>query len=224
VGKTVLARSTLLFLVGAGMLLGWRGSSAAQQPQTPAEVARRVDAHYNHLRSMSVHFTETFHGMGMERKERGTLLLAKPGRMRWNYTEPPGKLFLLDGKYAYSYNPGDAQVDRYRARQLDDLRSPLRFLLGHTKLQKELGNLTMTSEGDKLRLKGTPAGMEQQVANVELTVDKDGVIDSMKWQEPNGSVTEFNLLGEQDNPPIPAGTFTFQPPAGVVVVDGMPPI
>lgn len=214
----------LLFVLGAGMLLCCRRSFAATDPQTPAEVARRVDAHYNHLRSMSVHFTETFHGLGMERSERGTLLLAKPSRMRWNYSQPAGKLFLLDGKYAYSYNPGDAQADRYRAKQLDDMRSPLRFLLGHTKLQKELANLTMAPQGDKLRLKGNPVGMEQQIANVELIVDKDGAIDSMKWQEPNGSVTEFKLRGEQDNPSIPAGTFTFQPPAGIVVVDGMPPI
>ncbi len=75
--------------------------------------------------------------------ESGTLLLLKPGRMRWDYTSPAGKLFLLDGKYAWFYAKGDPQVQRMPAEELDDLRSPLRFLLGHTELEKEMDNLTL---------------------------------------------------------------------------------
>ena len=74
----------------------------------------------------------------MQRTESGTLLLVKPGRMKWEYSSPPGKIFLLDGKYAWFYTKGDAQVQRIPAKELDDLRSPLRFLLGHTNLEKEI--------------------------------------------------------------------------------------
>ena len=55
--------------------------------------------------------------------------------------QPVGKVFVLDGKFAWFYTPGDAQATRVPAKQLDDLRSPLRFLLGHTQLKKELDNL-----------------------------------------------------------------------------------
>ena len=80
--------------------------------------------------------------MGIQRTESGTLLLVKPGRMKWQYSSPPGKLFLLDGKFAWFYTRGDPQVQRIPAKELNDLRSPLRFLLGHTELEKEIGNLT----------------------------------------------------------------------------------
>ena len=199
-------------------------TATAEAPPTAIDLARRIDAHYNHLHSLSVEFTETYRGMGMERTEKGKLFLAKPGRMRWSYSQPDGKLFVLDGKFAYSYSPGDAQAERYRARQLDDFRSPLRFLLGHTQLQKELANLTMKREGAKYLLQGTPVGMEQRVAAIELTVDAKGTIASMQWRETNGSTTEFQLREEQANPPLPSGTFNFQAPAGVVVVDGLAPI
>jgi outer membrane lipoprotein carrier protein len=63
--------------------------------------------------------------------------------MKWDYSSPAGKLFLLDGKYAWFYSPGDPQVQRIPAKELDDLRSPLRFLLGHTELEKEMNNLTL---------------------------------------------------------------------------------
>ena len=67
--------------------------------------------------------------MGIDREESGILLLRKPGKMHWSYANPAGKIFLLDGKYAWFYSPGDAQVERVSAAQLDDLRSPLRFFL-----------------------------------------------------------------------------------------------
>jgi len=67
--------------------------------------------------------------LGINRTESGTLLLLKPGRMKWDYSSPAGKLFLLDGRYAWFYSKGDPQVQRIPAKELDDLRSPLRFLL-----------------------------------------------------------------------------------------------
>jgi outer membrane lipoprotein carrier protein len=104
----------------------------AQQPiPTAHEMAQRVDRHYNQLHSLKAGFTEHYEGLGMQRTESGTLLLLKPGRMRWDYTSPSAKLFLLDGKYAWFYSPGDPQVQRIESKKLDDLRSPLRFLLGH---------------------------------------------------------------------------------------------
>ena len=47
----------------------------------------------------------------MNRTESGTLLLLKPGRMKWEYSAPPGKLFLLDGKYAWFYSRGDRRFN-----------------------------------------------------------------------------------------------------------------
>ena len=52
----------------------------------------------------------------MRRTESGTLLLMKPGRMKWEYSEPAGKLFLLDGTFAWFYSHGDSQVQRIPAK------------------------------------------------------------------------------------------------------------
>ena len=70
---------------------------ALQSAPTAHDVALRVDRHYNQLRSLKASFSETYQGMGMKRTESGTLLLVKPGRMKWDYSSPPGKIFLLDG-------------------------------------------------------------------------------------------------------------------------------
>ena len=214
--NSVSARALLL-----GFLLFPRTGLCADTAQ---QLAQRVDKHYNGLHSLRTAFTESFHGMGIDREESGILLLRKPGKMRWSYSHPAGKVFVLDGKYAWFYSPGDAQVERLSAGQLDDLRSPLRFLLGHTQLQKELEGLTVSSGPDGLLLSGVPKGMEKRVEKIVLGVSPDGVIHSMSITETDGAQTAFTFKDSVADAPAPDSEFVFHAPAGVPVVDGLPPV
>ena len=195
----------------------------AQQPTSEA-IVQRVDDHYNHLISLTTSYTEHYAGMGLDRTETGTLLLKRPGRMRWNYTAPAGKVFILDGRFGWFYTPGDNQATRIPAKKLDDLRSPLRFLLGHTQLRKELENLIVAPDSAEFRISGVPKGMAERVKLLTLTVTAAGAIDKMRLEEVDGSVTEFTFSVMRESQPIAESTFTFTPPPGVAVVDGLPPI
>jgi outer membrane lipoprotein carrier protein len=188
-------------------------------------IAGRVDKHYNQLHSLKAGFTEHYAGLGLDRTESGTLLLLKPGRMKWDYSLPAGKLFLLDGKYAWFYAKGDPQVQRIPAKQLDDMRSPLRFLLGHTEIEKEIGNLTLAAApGGLFTLTGQPKGQEKRVTRLSLTVAADGTITAIEIEEADGALTRFTFTGEVPNAPVPADTFRFSAPAGVPVVDAVAPV
>jgi outer membrane lipoprotein carrier protein len=206
------------------LLLALAAPLAAQTPTTTS-LAKVVDAHYNRLHTLEARYTERYQGMGLDRTETGTLTLGKPGRMRWAYDSPPGKLFLLDGKSAISYTPGDAEATRIPAKQLDDLRSPLRFLLGHTELAKELSNLTLTAAPDgEFILFGSPKGMQQRVHSIALTVDATGQIHAMSIEEADGSTTTFTFTDQHENIPAPPTDFTFTPPPGVTIINGSAPI
>ena len=97
-----------------------------------------------------------YRGSGIERTESGTLWLAKgglkkPGKMRWEYRSPREKLFVSDGKDAWFYVPADRQARKTDARKLDDIRSPLAFLLGKSKLEKELRGLSLAPDMQPLQ-------------------------------------------------------------------------
>ena len=203
-----------------------RPPSAQDSTKSPAqEMAQKVDLHYNQLHSLKSSFTESYEGLGMRRTESGTLLLLKPGRMKWEYSEPAGKVFLLDGTFAWFYSPGDSQVQRILAKQLNDLRSPLRFLLGRTKLEKELSNLTLRPAANgQFTLTGQPVGQEKRLSRLTLTVTADGTITGIEMEEADGALTRFTFAGEQPNVTFPAGTFRFTPPKGVPVVDALSPV
>lgn len=200
-------------------------SASRAQTLSAHTLADRIDRHYNSLRSLEAHFTQTYEGMGQNRRESGVLLLKKPGRMRWTYSNPAGKLFVLDGRNGYFYSPGDTTAQRVPVKQLNDLRSPLRLLLGHAKLEKELNGLRISPAADgDYTLTGIPRGLEERVASFSITATPQGVIQSMELDETDGVRNTFVFSDEQPNAPAPDSDFVFTPPAGVTIVDGMPPV
>jgi outer membrane lipoprotein carrier protein len=213
------AASLAAFCLLAAMAVPGQAAPSVQQ------VAARVDARYNTMKSLRAEFTEIYSGGGIQRSESGELWLKKPGRMRWEYRQPRAKLFVTDGRSAWFYLPGERQARQTAVKKLDDVRSPLRYLLGHSKLEKELRGLSLAPDvpplaaGDVV-LRGVPVGMEERVSQVQLECDAQGYLRRIVMEELDGSRTEFRLERQRENVPIPDAEFRFEPPAGVEVLQG----
>lgn len=196
--------------------------SNAQTPDLH-KIAETVDRHYNGLASMQADFTEIFRGGGLSRTESGTMYLKKPGKMRWDYKMPRPKLFVTDSKTAWFYVPGERQARRTAVKNLGDLRSPLRYLLGKTKLEKEFDGLSVMtsvppSAPGNFVLRGVPKGMEDRVQESRLEVTPQGRIVSISVDELDGTYTEFRFQNERENVPVSDKLFKFTPPPGVEVM------
>ncbi len=196
--------------------------AAAADLQT---VAKAVDQHYNHLRSLQAEFTEIYRGAGMDRTESDTLWLKRPGKMRWEYRSPRDKLFLSDGKDAWFYLPGDKQARKTPVRKLEDLRSPLGFLLGKTRLEKELQGLGFAPDiaavtPGNMVLRGVPQNMAERVNQVLLEITPDNRISRIVIDEVDGSTTEYRFNEQKENVGIGDERFRFTPPPGVETIDG----
>jgi outer membrane lipoprotein carrier protein len=194
-------------------------------------VANAIDEHYNRMHSLQAEFTEVYRGSGAERTESGTLWLAKgglkkPGKMRWEYRSPREKLFVSDGKDAWFYVPGDRQARKTDARKLDDIRSPLAFLLGKSKLEKELNGLSYAPDVEPLTagnvvLRGVPTALAERVSEILLEVTPERRIVRIVLDEVDGSVTEYQFSNPMEDQTIPDGKFQFSPPPGTETVEGL---
>ena len=207
------------------LLLTLRPAVAANPTLDVHAIAQAVDNRYNHLQTLQAEFTETYRGAGIERSESGSLWLKKPGKMRWEYRSPKEKLFLSDGKDAWFYLPGDRQVRRSSVKKLDDLRSPLGFLLGKTRLEKELDGLSAAPDVAPLTagnvvLRGVPKAMGDRVNEVVLEITPDYHLARIQFEEADESVTEYRFSDQRENAGIADQLFRFSPPPGVEVVDG----
>ncbi len=107
-----------------------------------------VEQRYNRAKTLEVHFVESYTVQGRARKsESGELTLRKPGRMRWDYTGPSGKLFVSDGKDVYLYTPEAHRVEKTKLKASEDMRAPLAFLLGKLDFAKEFRDFDVKPEG-----------------------------------------------------------------------------
>ena len=188
-------------------------------------VAAAVDAHYNHLRTLEAQFTEVYRGSGMDRTESGTLWLKKPGKMRWEYRSPREKLFVSDGRDAWFYVPDDRQARRTAAKKLEDVRSPLAFLLGKTKLEKELRGLSLAPDVTPLSpqdvvLRGVPQGLADRIGEIVLEVTPDHQIARIFIQDVDGAATEYRFTEQKEDVAVADTRFEFKPPAGTETVEG----
>ena len=191
------------------------------------EVAQAVDQHYDRLRTLTADFTEIYQGAGIERTESGTLWLKKPGKMNWEYRSPEEKLFVSDGKDAWLYLPAEKQVRKSSLKNLEDLRSPLAFLLGKTKLEKELNGLSFAPDIQTWRpedaiLRGVPRGMEDRVRQVLIEVTPQHQIARILIHAADDSITEYRFSNQREDVQIPDGKFRFAPPAGTETIEDEP--
>ena len=196
-------------------------ASAAQQDVT--DLAREVDRHYNDMRSFEAEFTESYRGAGIERSESGTLWLKRPGKMRWEYRQPKPKLFISDGKNAWFYVPGERQARKTSVKKLEDLRSPLQYLLGHTKLEKEFAGLSFASDVKPAQaggvvLRGIPRNM-QGIQEVLLEITPQYQIARITVEEVDGAVTEYGFSHQKENVQIADHEFRFAAPPGTEVIE-----
>jgi len=188
-------------------------------------IAQAVDQHYNRLRTLQAEFIETYRGAGADRQESGTLWLKKPGKMRWEYRSPEVKLFVSDGKDAWFYLPREKQARNTPVRKLDDLRSPIAFLLGKTKLEKELRGLSVAADqlpvtAGNTVLRGVPKALDPGVSEVLIEVTPENQISRLAIEQTDGSETEFRFTDQREDISVADDRFRFTPPAGVETITG----
>ena len=197
----------------------------AAQAQDVHQIAQAVDQHYNHLRSLQTEFTEIYRGDGAERTESGTLWLKKPRKMRWEYRSPREKLFVSDGKVVWFYLPAERQLRKTDFRKLDDLRSPIAFLLGKTKLENELHGLSKVVDQAPLNpantlLRGVPKAMADRIGEVLLEITPSSQLFRIVLTEVDGASTEFRFASPKEDLAMSDRIFEFTPPAGVEMIEG----
>jgi outer membrane lipoprotein carrier protein len=218
----------LAIIVSLFSALGFKtlGFSALGWGQTvnAHTTANAVDEHYNHLKTFRASFTEIYQGDGILRTESGTLWLKKPARMRWEYHVPREKLFLIDAQNAYFYITGDRQAKKTPVKYLDDIRSPLRYLLGKTKLEKELEGLSLAPDlapiqpGDVV-LRGIPKVLKDQVSSIVLEISAQHQIHRILIHGVDSTTTDFRFSQIEENIPVQDSLFRFIPPPGVQIFE-----
>lgn len=183
-------------------------------------VLTKIERRYNTPPTMQIRFEQSFRGAGSPlRRENGILYLRKPGKMRWEYRFPEGKLFVSDGSQVWVYDPAEGVAERGKLKGSDDLRAPLAFLMGRLDFRRDFDKFVAEADGENVRVKATPKSKTSPYREVQFTVSPRGELTQVTVTGQDGSVMNFKFSDEQLNPALADRLFTFQPPPGARVVD-----
>ena len=187
-----------------------------------SEILNNVENRYNRVKTLQVNFRETYTAPGRGRRtESGVLYLRKPGRMRWDYSQPEGKQFLADGRYFYLYNPGANRVQKVDPKRSADMHAPLAFLLGRVNFQKDFRRFESRPEGADTWIKAIPNSEDLPYKEVDFLVGPDTVIKKVRVMNQDQSVIDFDFDQEKVNPPLKDSLFVFKSPEGAQVVEAV---
>jgi outer membrane lipoprotein carrier protein len=169
---------------------------------------------------MQVSFQQSLGGKGrITRIEEGTLLLQRPGKMRWDYTTPAGKIFLVDGKTSYYYNPATRKAERSAVKESDDLRVPLAFLMGRLDFRRDFREFRTRTEGDVVHVIAAPKSDKAPYTEVQFEVNRQDQISSVVVRGQDQSLMTLRFSGEKLGSPAAPGAFEFKTPEGAELVD-----
>lgn len=189
-------------------------------PQDLTNLLKTIEGRYNRSQSLKLDFSETYAGTGRPAQtESGVLYLRKPGRMRWEYASPAGKVFLSDGKEVIQYTPDDPQAIKSKLRESEDMRAPLAFLLGKLDFAKEFKSFQTVADPAGTWIVAEPKSENLAYSAVEFLVSPDGEIHRVRVTGQDRSKLDFAFSHEQLNAPVSAAMFTFHAPAGVQIVE-----
>jgi outer membrane lipoprotein carrier protein len=179
-----------------------------------------IEHRYNRAQTLSVNFQEEYSIAGRSRRlESGELLLRKPGKMRWQYTNPAGKLFVSDGKEVYLYTARDNRLEKSKLKASDDMRTPLAFLLGKLDLKKQFGGFEIRPSPEGTFLIAKAANGRLPYEQVEMLVREDFSIQRLTIDGRDQSRLKFTFENEVLNPTVNDDSFRFSIPPGAEVVD-----
>lgn len=185
------------------------------------DVLSAIEVHYNSLGTMRVEFAQTMEYQGGRRfHERGTLSLLRPQKMRWDYTEPAGKLLVGDGEVLHMYSPNTNQVRPVKLGDTGDLRAPLSFLLGRLRFRRQFRNLESATIDGQTAIVGEGRPGKDYFERVEFTYDPEGYnFKRLRVFGRDGTVTTFAFAQEETNLKLDERLFVFQAPADAEILD-----
>jgi outer membrane lipoprotein carrier protein len=195
--------------------------------QSPADQALdRAVAAYKNVRTIRTRFEQTLTNPVTSRVStaRGEMVLQRPGKISFGFTNPSGDRIVSDGKFVWVYLPSSApgQVIRQPASEAGvglDFSSEL-LTAPRSKFSVSDGGVSMT-DGRGARVVVLTPKTEKAFTKARIWVDdRDGLVRQLELTEPSG-LTRLIKFGQMKlNAKVSSSAFKFAVPKGVKVYTG----
>jgi outer membrane lipoprotein carrier protein len=196
--------------------------AAADAPDDAAKTLDAVQKRYDSVQDLRASFAQTSFSaaLGKESEARGTVVVKRPGKMRWEYAKPDGRVIVLDGSAIRIWSPAEKQLQIAPLSAENVSPTALGFLMGQTVLRDSFDVKPVSepgrSERGLLLHPKSDAGFESLTLWLDpktLQLRESTVVDLF------GNRTRVRFEGIAENAGVEPASFEFATPAGADVID-----
>lgn len=211
------------------VLIATLSSVEAQPPNAPAldQLVRDLQSKYDTVRDFSADFEHSYTGgvLSISLIEHGTVLIKKPGKMRWSYATADEKLYVSNGEMFYSYFPLDRQVIVTKVNRDQQASTGALFLAGKGKLSEDFDASyeDPPASPDSWAIRLTPRVSDADYEWLVVTVDRRSLsITGLSTLDFQGGQSTYIFTGLKENQDPPDSEFEFTIPDNIDVVSDDP--
>ena len=187
------------------------------------EIVTAVEGVYSEVEALQADFVQVSRSaaLGDEQRQKGSVVVKRPRKMRWEFTSPDKKLFLTDGETMWIWSPADNQVIVYKDFSANG--SDVTGLLSDLNKLNELFEVELVAdEGDDrayvldLTPKNADAGNFKQL-RISFT-KRRLLVDRVLLTDQFDNVTDLSFSAVKLDANVDDGSFAFQIPEGAEVI------
>jgi len=177
----------------------------------------RLRAFLDQVRSLRAEFQQSVYDEDSRQIDdaRGMLYIARPGRFRWDYTEPYLQEIVGDGEKVWIY---DSELEQVTVRPLGDALgdTPVMLLSSDEPVENSF-EVRAIERPDGYEWVGlTPLGEQVSFTEIRLGFDGD-TLRVMELADAFGQLTRLRFTEVERNPVLEPRLFQFTPPEGADV-------
>ena len=184
-----------------------------------ASVTERLQSFFAEKGSMRADFVQTVQGAAFAQPEesRGTLMLQRPGKFRWDYTQPYKQEIVGDGQRVWIY---DVDLEQVIVKPMDAALgdTPALLLSGGVDISERFEISALADHADKLQwVKLIPKQGDTGFKEIRLGFGPKHLL-GMELVDGFDQVTRLVFSNVKTDVSLPKDSFHFVPPEGVDVV------
>jgi len=124
---------------------------SATSPDDAVKTLDAVQKRYDSIHDLRASFSQTSFSpaLGKETEAHGSVVVKRPGKMRWEYAKPDGRVIVLDGTSIRIWNPEEKQLQIAATSASNVSPTALGFLMGQGVLRDSFDAKTVTEPGRK---------------------------------------------------------------------------
>lgn len=202
-------------------------AAQAAQPAPAAQtmtMVQKVQEFYDRTTTFQSDFRQEYFvkSHNLRKESKGNVTFAKPGKMDWAYSNPPGNRVVSDGSILKVYEAANKQMFEQAVNQ-SQYPAALSFLIGGGKLQNIFDfqmypGAAMNFPGGDV-LVGTPKQATPAYTKVLFYVDAaSSQVRRVLIVDGQGNRNRFDFETPKVNVPVSDDRFKFTPPPGTQII------